>query len=129
MGTFTDFEDIEAWKKARLLLKEIYKITKRTEFYKNRPMRDQIRSAVLSAMNNIAEGNDREGNKEFIQFLSVARGSAGEVRSMLYAALDQEYISKIEFDSMSGLAKEISKMTKSLMIYLRNSDKKGFKYK
>lgn len=129
MGSFSDFEDIEAWKKARMLLNEIYKYTKRLEFYKDKPFREQIRDAALSVMNNIAEGNDRAGNKEFSQFLSVARGSAGETRSMLYVALDQKYITEEEFKFAYEKAKEISKMLNSLIKYLKSSEKKGFKFK
>jgi four helix bundle protein len=129
MAAFSDFEDIEAWKKARLVLKEIYKITKRREFYNDRPMREQIRDSALSVMNNIAEGNDRGGSREFAQFLSVARGSAGETRSMLYAAHDQEYITEKEFSSTFGKLKEISKMLNSLIRYLKNTENTGHKYK
>lgn len=129
MGSFERFEDIEAWKKSRLLLTCVYKVSKKEDFYRDRSMREQFRSAALSVMNNISEGNDREGNKEFVQFLSIARGSAGEVRSMLYAAQDQGYINKSEFDNMYELTIEVSKMTRSLMNYLKTTDKKGFKYK
>jgi len=129
MSSFNDFEEIEAWKKARVLLKEVYKVIKRPCFFNDGTMQGQFSGAALSVMNNIAEGKDRDGNKEFIQFLSIARGSAGEVRSMLYAAIDQEYINREEFNYMRGLTVEISKMIKALMKYLKDSGRKGFKFK
>src|SRR5512147_2126489 len=84
-----NFEDLEIWKDARLLTKAIYKMTKDTGFAKDFALRDQIRRASMSVMSNIAEGFERGGNQEFIQFLYVAKASCGEVRSQLYVALDQ----------------------------------------
>jgi four helix bundle protein len=80
-------------------------------------------------MSNIAEGHERSGTKEFVQFLSVAKGSVGEVRSQLYIALDQEYISVATFEQLSGEAMEISRMLSGLMKYLRKAGMKGTKYK
>jgi four helix bundle protein len=92
------FEDIEAWRVARCLTKEIYTITSRGEFSKDFGLREQIRRASVSIMSNIAEGFERDGNKEFKQFLSTAKGSAGEVKSQLYIALDVGFISDEEFN-------------------------------
>jgi len=83
------FEDIECWKEARELLKEIYKAFSHIKDYS---FRDQIQRAAISVMSNIAEGFDRGSNKEFIQFLIFPRGSVSEVKSLCYAALDLEYI-------------------------------------
>lgn len=129
MATFRSFEEIDAWKKARELVREIYLMTKAGHFAKDFVLRDQIRRASLSVMSNIAEGYERGGNKEFIQFLSVAKGSAGEVRAQLYAALDQGYISQHQFVRLSSLVTEISQMISGLMGYLKQSNLKGVKFK
>ncbi|MBA7659691.1 MAG: four helix bundle protein [Calditrichaeota bacterium] len=128
MATFRSFEEIEAWKKARELTYEIYTVTSAGHFAKDLALRDQIRRASVSIMSNISEGYERGGNKEFIQFLSVAKGSAGEVRSQLYVANDQGYLTKSEFDRLSGLAAEVSQIINGLMSYLKQSDLKGTKF-
>jgi len=79
-------------------------------------------------MSNIAEGYERDGTREFIQFLSVAKGSTGEVKSHLYAALDQGYITQTEFEILSALAAETGSMIAGLMAYLKQSGLKGIKY-
>ena len=96
-----NFEDLEIWKDARLLTKAIYQMTKDTGFAKDFALRDQIRRASMSVMSNIAEGFERGGNQEFIQFLYVAKASCGEVRSQLYVALDQAYVAQKDCDDAS----------------------------
>ncbi len=91
------FEDIEAWKESRLLVKEIYSDFKNVKDYS---FKDQIQRAGLSVMSNISEGFDRASNKEFIQFLVIARGSVSEVKSLSYAALDIGYIDKDALDKI-----------------------------
>ena len=86
------FEDLEIWKDARALTWEIYQLTRDSKFSNDFALRDQIRRAAVSIMSNIAEGFERGGNQEFIQFLYVAKASCGEVRSQLYVTLDQSYI-------------------------------------
>jgi four helix bundle protein len=129
MPTFKRFEDIEAWQKARNLTEDIYTNSKEEQFYKDFGLRRQIREASVSIMSNIAEGFERGGTKEFVQFLSVAKGSSGELRSQLYVALDQGYITKEKFDQLCAAAIETSRMISGLINYLRKSKMKGIKYK
>ena len=129
MATFTKFEEIDSWRKARELTKEIYKLSNRAPFSKDFSLRDQIRRASVSVMSNIAEGYDRSGTGEFIQFLATAKGSAAEVRCQLYVALDQNYINDEQFQAVSGLATDAGNMIGGLMNYLRRSNYRGTKYK
>ncbi len=129
MGTFQTFEDIEVWQKARILTYEIYTISSQGQFGKDFGLRNQIRKASVSIMSNIAEGFERDGTKEFIQFLAIAKGSVGEVRSQLYIAMDQKYISQNEFDQLNDSVKEIGRMISGLINYLKGSNIKGVKYK
>jgi len=128
MATFQKFTDIEAWQKARELTFEIYAVTKRAPFSKDFELRGQIRDASVSVMSNIAEGFDRSGTGEFIQFLSIAKGSAAEVVSQLYVALEQKYITKEEFERSCPLATEAGRKIGALMRYLRKSGIRGAKF-
>jgi four helix bundle protein len=128
MAKIERFEDIEAWKLSRLLAKKVYDCTKQRGFDRDFGLKDQIRRSSVSAMSNIAEGFERGGNQEFIQFLATAKGSSGEVRSQLYVALDQGYITRQQFDEMYKDAESISKMVGGLMNYLRKSGLRGSKY-
>jgi four helix bundle protein len=129
MGTFKSFEEIEAWQKARELSREIYSISKRGAFSKDFALRDQIRRAGVSIMSNIAEGFERGGTKEFSQFLAISKGSTGELRTHLYIACDQGYLTKAEFDHLLSLSLEVSRMIAGLMTYLQKTKIKGSKYK
>jgi four helix bundle protein len=129
MSTFKKFEEIEAWKKARKLTKRIYELSGQGAFAKDFGLKDQIRRASVSLMSNIAEGYDRSGTGEFVQFLATAKGSTAEVKCQLYVALDQAYISDDTFRDVSDLAAETGKMIGGLMNYLRQSGIKGTKYK
>ena len=129
MASFRSFEEMEAWKKSRKLTRQVYDLTGVGVFAKDFGLKDQIRRACVSVMSNIAEGFERSGTGEFIQFLAIAKGSAGEVRSQLYVALDQGYLSKNEFEVLCGSAKEISQMISGLISYLRGSGIKGTKFK
>ena len=128
MAKITRFEDIESWKKARELAKSVYGITLKDRFSRDFGLRDQIRRAAVSVLSNIAEGFERDGDREFIQFLSLAKGSCGEVRAQLYVALDQEYLDEEEFEALSASAVEISRMISGLIKYLRQSGMQGRKY-
>ncbi len=87
MSSFKSFEEIESWQKARELTRKVYAVSNQGAFTKDFGLRDQIRRASVSIMSNIAEGFERDGNREFLQFLAVAKGSSGEVRAQLYVAL------------------------------------------
>ena len=122
------FEDLEIWQEARELCKIIYDITSTGQFSMDFKFRDQIRASSGSTVDNIAEGFDRGGNKEFYQFLSISRGSCGEVRSQSYRAFDNNYISETQFNDLLERTDRLSRKTSNLMQHLKNSDKKGSKY-
>ncbi len=100
MAKIERFEDILAWQKARLLVSELYAVSNSGSFAKDFGLRDQLRRAASSIMLNIAEGFARRTRKEFSQFLVVAHGSAAEVQSALYIALDQGYLSEAGFERL-----------------------------
>ncbi len=129
MATINRFEDIKAWQQARVLCKLIHTYTLKTEFSRDFRLVGQIKGSSGSIMDNIAEGFERNGNREFIQFLSIAKGSSGETRSQLYRALDNEYISQDEFDKAFRMAEESSMLISGFMDYLNKSDVKGAKFK
>jgi four helix bundle protein len=104
-------------------------VTGKGEFSRDYGLKDQIRRASVSIMSNIAEGFERSGTGEFMQFLATAKGSAGEVRSQLYVALDQGYIDQAAFEGLANSATQISRMISGLMSYLRRSGMKGTKFK
>jgi four helix bundle protein len=124
MAAIGRFEDIECWKQARDLVKNIYFITQNAPFAKDWGLKDQIQRAAVSIMSNIAEGYERGSNKEFSQFLFIARGSAGEVRSLLYVALDQKYIDQLTFKKLFETSLLISRQIKSFISYLQSSSLK-----
>ena len=129
MATFNRFEEIIAWQKARELCKLIHAYTLNDKFSKDFKLVNQIKSSSGSSMDNIAEGFERGGSKEFIQFLYISKGSAGEVRSQLYRALDNKYISEEEFKKAFDLALEVGKLDAGLINHLKSSEIKGDKYK
>jgi len=129
MATFKRFEDINAWQKARELTELVYLITKESIFYRDKGLREQIRRASVSVMSNIAEGFGRGGKREFIQFLSIAKGSVTEIQSHLYVALDMGYINQHIFEKTYKTAEDISCMIYGLMSYLQKAPVSGIKYK
>lgn len=129
MSTITHFEDLEIWQLARVISTDVYRLTKTIPLSKDFGLVDQIRRSSGSVMDNIAEGFEREGKNEFIQFLSIAKGSAGECRSQLYRTMDQKYISEEEFELLKSKLLMVSVKIKRFIEYLKKSDIKGNKYK
>lgn len=128
MSTIKTFEDLEIWKKARLLCQDIFLITSHDLFSKDFGLKNQINNSSGSVMDNIAEGFDRDGTKEFIQFLSIAKASCGECRSQLYRSLDRLYINTCEFETISFKTIQLGRKISNLMEYLRKTDIRGSKY-
>ena len=126
MGRVEQFEDLVAWQKARELTKQIYSLTNQGPFSKDFGLRDQIRRASVSIMSNLAEGFGRGGRSEFHQFVVIAKGSCAEVRSQLYVALDVGYITQEQFDQISALATEVSRIVGGLRSSLQRQ-KEGLK--
>jgi len=120
---------LEAWKLARELTSLVYTCSGAGNFGRDFALRDQIRRASISIVSNIAEGFERDGDKEFLQFLSMAKGSCGEVRAQLYLALDQKYISDALFQELTTKAIQLSRVISGLIRYLRQSELSGKKYK
>lgn len=128
MANIEKFEDILAWQKARELTRLIYRASRQKEFAKDFALRDQIRSAAISMTSNIAEGFERGGTKEFIQFLGHSKGSCGEVRSQLYIALDEAYITQPEWQELHNRCLEVSRLLDGFIKYLRQTEIKGRKF-
>ncbi len=129
MATLKKFEEIEAWQKARLLAQEIFRISTETNLSKDFRFRDQVNAACGSIMDNIAEGFERGGKLEFINFLTIAKGSCAEVRSQLYRIFDRGYVNEIKFDELYALTEEIGSRIGGLINYLNASEIKGRKFK
>lgn len=129
MATIYRFEDLDAWKIARELTRDVYRVTSTDRFSRDFGLKDQIRKASVSVMSNIAKGFERDGNREFCNFLSIGKGSAGEVRSQLYVALDQDYISRVEFDHIYLKAQEGGRVIAGLTNYLKQSGYSGNKFR
>jgi four helix bundle protein len=129
MSNVTRFEDLVVWQKARNFNKLVFKATKKEEIKYDFRLIAQWKAASGSVMDNIAEGFDRQGYKEFIQFLSIARGSLGEAQSRAYRGLDQQGIDEAEFKEIFDLSEEVKKLIDSLITYLKGSELRGLKYK
>lgn len=130
MATVQKFEDLLCWQRARLLTKEIYSETSKNLKFKNdRGLCDQIQRASVSIMSNIAEGFERGTRQEFLNYLFIAKGSAGEVRAQLYVALDSGYLNIETFKYLNSLILECSKLISSFITSLKGSNLSGLQFK
>lgn len=129
MATISRFEDLEICQEARRLFNIIKDITIETDLKNDFRLKDQIKGSSGSVMDNIAEGFERDGNLEFRQFLSIAKGSAGEARSQLYRVYDSEYISEKKLKLLVDEYEKLSKRIAAFISYLNKKDFKGKKFK
>ena len=128
MATINRFEDLEIWKEARRLAKEIHTISLETELKNDFRFKNQIKASSGSVMDNIAEGFERNGNLEFRQFLSIAKGSAGETRSQLFRVFDFGYIEENKFEILKTDFENLSGKINNFISYLNKKDFKGTKF-
>lgn len=128
MATIKRFEDLEVWKLAFDLAGEIYDLTQQGSFSKDFALRDQIRRSSISVFSNIAEGFERDGNKEFVNFLAIAKGSCGEVRAQLLFAHDRGYVSESELNILSEKLIRTSNQIAGFQKYLRETTLRGRKF-
>ena len=128
MATIRKFEDLEIWQIARQLNKEIIELTKTTELKRDFGLRDQIMRSSESVMNNIAEGFGRASRLEFIQFLSISRGSANELKSQLTQIFDKKYFNEIKFNDLVSETEKLNNKTAAFINYLNYSNYKGLKF-
>jgi four helix bundle protein len=129
MASIKRFEDLECWKKAREFCNLIHSICLETPLAKDFSLRDQIERSAGSMMDNIAEGFDRGGNKEFIQFLYIATSSGSESKSQLYRILDRKYIDQQKLEILYDCCHQSQSMIKGMINYLSKSEMKGKKFK
>lgn len=129
MARIERFEDLTSWQKTRELNRLVYDVTKKGAFARDFSLRDQIRRASVSVVSNLAAGFERGGDREFVQLLSNAKGSCGEMRCQLYAALDKNYLSAMEFKELYARSMEVRRLISGFMRYLRRSELLGSKFK
>jgi four helix bundle protein len=120
MPTIKRFEEIEAWQTARDLTRMIYSATEQGTFARDFGLKDQIRRASVSVMSNIAEGFESQTQQQFIRYLSIAKASAGEVRSQLYVAHDMNYLSEEQFTNLFQMAEKASRQIARFISYLES---------
>jgi four helix bundle protein len=129
MGKILKFEDLEIWRLAREISQYVEFLIQNTNLKTNYSLKDQIDRSSESIMDNIAEGFERNGNREFIQFLSIAKGSSGEVKSQSYRAFDKKLISKEQHFKLNEMVELEKNKIGSMMNYLNNCEIKGLKFK
>lgn len=118
MAKIRRFEELEAWQAARAIVQGIYEVSSDDQFFRDFALRDQIRRAAVSMMANIAEGVSRRSNREFVQFLFMAKASAAEVQSHMYVALDQSYLSQEQFRLLYDQTDRCARQVSALITYL-----------
>ena len=129
MGMILKFEDIEGWQKARDLTRCVYDVSEQGRFLQDGVLKYQIRKASISSMANIAEGFERDGVSEFIHFLSISKGSVGEVESHMYVAKDRGYVDEAEFARIQEVSHSAKRLIAGFMHYLARTDHRGLKFK
>jgi four helix bundle protein len=128
MSQIERFEDLECWQAARRFRREVYRSSRLPAFSRDYALVGQIRRAAISIGSNIAEGFERGGNRELVQFLSNAKGSAGETKDQLYVALDEGYVSQAQFETAYAMGDSTSRLVGGFMSYLRRSPVTGYKF-
>ena len=123
-----NFEDLAVYQQGRNLTNRIYLVTRQSGFAEDQGLVQQIRRAAVSIVSNIAEGFERSGNPELVQFLYIAKGSCGEVRAQLTVAYDQHYIDEQTYDALIDQSRRISAMLSNLIAHLKKSNYRGSKY-
>lgn len=118
MGEIKRFEDLEVWQEARIIVQHVYRATSDRDYSRDLSLRDQVRRAAVSMMANIAEGFSRRSNREFVQYLFIAKASAAEVQSHLYVALDQGYVSQEQFQRLYERIDRYARQVSALITYL-----------
>lgn len=126
MSTVQRFEDLICWQKARELTKHVYAIFKDCKDF---GFKDQIQRAAVSVLSNIAEGFERGTQAELLNYLFIAKGSAGEVRAQLYVALDAGYLNVATFKLLNELAAECSRLVHNFSLSVKGSDQRGLQFK
>jgi len=129
MATFKSFTEIEVWQKARKLSDDIFLLTTQGSFAKDFALKDQINRSTGSIMDNIAEGFERGGKNEFINFLSYSKGFCGETLSQIYRAMDRHHITEEIFNRLKNDTEHIGRMLNGFIHYLNTSQIPGFKFK
>jgi len=129
MTKIKNFEELESWKIAYQLGLSVYRLSLKPPIVQDYGLCNQVRRSSVSITSNIAEGFERNGDREFIQFLSIAKGSCGELRSQLYLLKDLEYINNEDFEVLQEMCIKTGKLLSGLMRYLAKSDPKGWKFK
>ena len=129
MAKINSFEDLEVWQRARKICQFVENLFNQTDLGKNYGLRNQMETSSGSIMDNIAEGFDRDGNREIHNFLSYSKGSAGELKSQTYGAFDKKMITKEQFESLLEMCEVEKNKIGAFMYYLRNSEIKGQKFK